>query len=52
MKPEDDFGQMFVIVDVANKGYLTSEEVLDFYHSLFFNKVKIDLVCLKFLFMQ
>ena len=44
MKPEGDFSQMFMIVDVSNKGYLTLKEVADFYQSLFFQKVKLDLV--------
>ena len=51
MKLEDDFNAMFMIVDTSNKGYLTVEEVTDFYHTLFCNEVAIDLVGLHLIFL-
>ena len=47
MKLEDDFNAMFLIVDASNKGYLTTEEIIDFYHTLFCNDVDLDLVSKK-----
>jgi len=44
MKLENDFNAMFVIVDSKNKGYLTVEELTDFYQTLFCNEIDLNLV--------